>query len=509
MAVMAMTLFGGESVFSQTLHSAHSMINTGEATVASRADDGESADDKKPGEVPEEIVNGGWKSIGEGMWFEDLFTTFSDYTEFIGMNWKVNIEQSELYSGYYRMIPYYEGTYMAEVQWGSDSTYFYVDARNPEQVVAKDFVAYGDFMFSHVVPENGWGGSNGYGTLVDGVISFPKSSIYVNFYGDWMESTPIDGLKIALPGANIADYSITYALDFCQSSANVEFTLRLGVDGVRTVGGVYKGYYQNTEANISSIAANAKELTAGEQSFTLDDGVYTFFAVMLDNDNNIVSSKVSNFFVYDDDKSQWTDIGTTDYCDDIYSSIYPSIPFNQSHKVIVEQNKNNSGLYRLKNPYFTAWEHYNTLSLNLDLHYHSHYIVIDVTNPDKVVMKSSNLGINATFAGYGVVESVPSFNESIGQPAGDLYGTFKDGVISFPVNGLVFYEHADGRAYVANRNGRMKFAIPGTSAIDGVEVSGEEASATYYNLSGMPVAHPVKGGMYIKRTADKAEKVIF
>ena len=65
MAVMAMTLFGGESVFSQTLHSGHSMINTGEATVASRADDGESADDKKPGEVPEEIVNGGWKSIGE------------------------------------------------------------------------------------------------------------------------------------------------------------------------------------------------------------------------------------------------------------------------------------------------------------------------------------------------------------------------------------------------------------------------------------------------------------
>ena len=69
----------------------------------SRADEA----DKKPGEVDEAIVNGGWKNIGKGMWYEDLLCAYEDFMDATGTNWQVDIEESEAVPGYYRILPYY------------------------------------------------------------------------------------------------------------------------------------------------------------------------------------------------------------------------------------------------------------------------------------------------------------------------------------------------------------------------------------------------------------------
>ena len=93
-------------------------------------------------------------------------------------------------------------------------------------------------------------------------------------------------------------------------SSDVEFTLTYGASAAKAVGGVYKGFYAGSEENIASVAKTGKELTGGEQSYSLSDGMYTFFVILLDADGNVAASKVSNFFVYNDDKSAWEDIGT-------------------------------------------------------------------------------------------------------------------------------------------------------------------------------------------------------
>ncbi|MDE5895589.1 MAG: hypothetical protein K2H00_06120, partial [Muribaculum intestinale] len=194
-------------------------------SAPSRADEA----DKKPGEVDEAIVNGGWKNIGKGMWYEDLLCAYEDFMDATGTNWQVDIEESETVPGYYRILPYYEGTIIAELNWEADWNYIYIDATDPEKVVAKDFAPYDYFLMSHTVPENGWSedASKGYGKLEDRIITFPRNafSAYIDIYGEWMLTSFNDGVRIALPGAKITDYSIHYSLDFCQVSSDVEFTL--------------------------------------------------------------------------------------------------------------------------------------------------------------------------------------------------------------------------------------------------------------------------------------------
>lgn len=156
-----------------------------------------------PKPLPAKIVENGWHSIGNGVWYEGLLTIF-DEIEY-GMSWELEIEESDEVAGYYRMIPYGEDSPVAEIVGAPDNTYFYVDASDPQHVYAEEFVAYEDFeysyWFSHKVPENLWD-VECYGSLEDNVIYFPPSSFGyfdpescffwdVNFEGDF---------KIILPG---------------------------------------------------------------------------------------------------------------------------------------------------------------------------------------------------------------------------------------------------------------------------------------------------------------------
>lgn len=471
-----------------------------------------------PGQVDETIVNGGWKNIGRGMWYEDLLCYYEDFMDAAGQNWRVDVEESETTPGYYRILPYYEGTIIAQLNEDPDWNYFYIDARDPEKVIAKDFAPYDYFAMAHTVVENGWkeDASKGYGKLVDRIITFPPKafSMYIDMFGEWAVTSE-KGMKIALPGADIVDYTIGYSLDFCQPSSSVEFNLEYGTSASKALTACYEGYFAATDENIAIVAQNADQVENGKQTLAnQSDGFHTLFVILLDAEGKVAASKVSYFFVYNDVKSEWEELGEIDYSDDIYGSLYANrLPFTRSHKVTVEQNKTTPGLYRLVNPYNKGWEYYTRLSLYLDMHDHDHYIVIDATDPDKVVLKSSNLGVNAAFMGYGIIESVPSFNESQGMPAGNLYGTLKNNEISFPENGIVLYEHADPAMAVrqVNSNGRFKFTLPASSGINSVGLdSADEAEApVYYDVTGRVVAHPVAGQLYIKRCGANAEKVIF
>lgn len=45
--------------------------------------------------------------------------------------------------------------------------------------------------------------------------------------------------------------------------------------------------------------------------------------------------------------------------------------------------------------------------------------------------------------------------------------------------------------------------------LDGVTADSSDAPALYYDLTGRPINHPQKGNIYLRRTADKVEKIVF
>jgi len=153
------------------------------------------------------IVENGWHSAGTGVWFEGLLTIFDqiDYD----LSWEIEIEESDEVAGYYRFIPYREGSPVATAVGAADHEYFYVDASDPERVWCEPFIAYKDFEFNYwfeqLVPENYWYDEELYGTLEDNVIYFPKSSFawYAEEIGQFLPVNNEGDFKIVLPGGEV------------------------------------------------------------------------------------------------------------------------------------------------------------------------------------------------------------------------------------------------------------------------------------------------------------------
>ena len=83
------------------------------------------------------------------------------------------------------------------------------------------------------------------------------------------------------------------------------------------------------------------------------------------------------------------------------------------------------------------------------------YLEFDITDPNKVQIKKQSLGVNL---GYGTNYI---FTDYTGKSE---FGTFKDGIISFPV-GTVYIEDDDG-AYAMNRSGLFRLVMPGVELAD-------------------------------------------
>lgn len=83
------------------------------------------------------------------------------------------------------------------------------------------------------------------------------------------------------------------------------------------------------------------------------------------------------------------------------------------------------------------------------------YLEFDITDPNKVQIKKQSLGVDL---GYGTNYI---FTDYTGKSE---FGTFKDGIISFPV-GTVYIEDDDG-AYAMNRSGLFRLVMPGVVLAD-------------------------------------------
>ena len=147
----------------------------------------------------------------------------------------------------------------------------------------------------------------------------------------------------------------------------------------------------------------------------------------------------------------YTSLGSAQYTEDLLTAVYGI--GNDTFPIEIQQSDENPGVYRLKNLY-------NVNSPFFQLHSFSdgsgttsdYYITIDCSDPEAVTIAKQPLGF--TLEGMGELSLYST-----------APGSFKDGVITFPKEGLSLVIPSYSDNYPTNASGLFKVVLPGASDV--------------------------------------------
>lgn len=471
-----------------------------------------------------------WTDIGKGIYHEGLLTYYGEELGIPdGMVWSVTIEEDSDVKGLYRLAPYSGNNPVAELMSYGDDTYMIIHAEDPEKVWMEDFDFYDDmFCFTHMVPESGWDGpAAGYGTVVDGVITFPAMSLAtVDIYDPdmrWHSANRNGEFMIELPGtgSEFEDYSMYLDYKYCWDDNMVPVTITAG-ESIKSIkwllqqGTVDADMSTETNADLDEesmalVMAEGAEGTADELTVECTaDGIHSLMIVGLDSKGEARVGKIA--YVYGDHSvdSEWTSLGTVTYNEDLFAGYYEDLP-QAELKAELQENIATPGFYRLVNPY--AEYEYNWIEGHEG---HNHYIYIHAENPEAVWVENSPIGVDfgdgmgearvtstvalAMEAGYTLDEAIEAADEEVGHVT--------DNVIEFSKWGLWVGQTGWYNGYWTSTGQNFRVELPETSGIDSIAVDKADDSATeYFNLQGVRIDRPATG-LYIEKRSGKASKRI-
>ncbi len=465
-----------------------------------------------------DLITGEWESLGKGVWFEDLLTVADEFSQAAkGTHWEIEIEHSVDFPGYYRMIPYGDGSFL-DTQLGlpDNSTYCYVNATNPDKVYVDGLFqpCYGLFPIQQIVPENGYPEDQAaYGLLQDKVIYFPAGSFAIlNYQTGWHVTNNNGNFKIVLPGGDAKDYTFSISSKMCAVDNKVPVTIEAVGDDVTSYKYVLlDDFYDGTASNFNIVAEMGTELSLEYDGLSIaaTPGKFcTFIMVAMNAEGKMVNGDAVHFFGIDTDNSDWALIPDTYavFSEGIFSSVFSDVD-SFDYDCDVEQCISNPGRYRLVNPYknheiFDPIDHSE---------HHNHYLYINAEDPECVYFEPSPAGFKVGIYGEAYVWSYGGY--FINDPnagaealkAEGMVGTFKDGVFSFPNEYQIigFEGYNNGAILTAGIGTEVR--LVNTAGVTDI-VAGEEGPAQFFNLQGMPVAKP-ENGIFIRRSGDKVEKV--
>lgn len=461
-----------------------------------------------PAKAPS-VPKGQWNSIGEGIWYDDLFSSPYFQLTTPGQSWTIEVEQSADSPEWYRMLPYGPGSPVADVVGEDDSlNYVYLNTANPEKVWMPEFKAFGTFLFSHYVDENGWFDNFRYATLEDGIVSFPKESVAYRHPTDgWPRVTTNGKFRIALPGSKPADFTLTATAPYCvDEEGNLRIQLECGEDLADVKYVLLEGYYMasGNEAAIAQMGTSlvGRTLRANPKKRAL----FSLLVAGLDASGEVVSTAECWFFGPDElDSDTWKQAGTAVFTESFFAPVYSNLSAERL-SVPYEESVENPGRVRLVNPYSV-----HSLAPALG-HSHGHYIYIDASANEAVYVEASPVGLDFgggeaavwSWAGRYVDAGMASeaYNEG-------LFGTRKGNVITIPDNTLMIAEkkYANGSFTTSGRSFRVALN-PDVSGIDAISAE-KDSPERWYRLDGsqLPLA-PSTPGCYIRRAGEKAEVII-
>ncbi|MDE5942404.1 MAG: hypothetical protein K2H14_09875 [Muribaculaceae bacterium] len=457
---------------------------------------------------------GQWTSVGPAVYHEDLMTCNVDVKP--GHSWVVGVEQNQDSPGWYRFQPYIShDCYVAQIMTYTDDAYVYINATDPEKVYIEDFEVYDDYMFSSLVPENGWTGSGDfYGTLTDDVISFRPLSIglYDADYDMWYPASKTNGFKLELGKSEAHDYVMSVRVSTCASDGYIFYKPDAGSD-IWTVKAVVKrGGFKAEYYDEAAVAG--EEVNAGETSqFKAPErGRYTVAVVGLDRAGNVVARDFTYGYTYDrDDNGVWQSVGKVNYTEDFAASRYLDIE-SVTYEVELERLQGVDGYFRIVDPY----REHPVLRLDYPDHaMHDHFIYINATDPSAIYIEDCPIGLElggGDISVSSVAASMLSDGATVDQvrASGDYFGHVDDaGMLTFSEGALLIGEKSRNKGEWAVAAKNFKIELPGVSAsVNTVEHDKTDAVSAVYNLNGMPVADNAGPGIYIMKTTAGMKKVV-
>ena len=288
--------------------------------------------------------------------------------------------------------------------------------------------------------------ANGVETLqLDGFAApyVPDYSFGMEFRGHYIDNTGVDNAVIATTkGVDVAQYLMTVisADDNAQAAVTGMLKGEVACDTLTEA-----GFY-------------AYPMTAS--------GNFKALAITFDAEGNPLEAFAKDFeFYMAGQENPWKSLGYAVYTDDIILPGFGNSPM--PYYVEVLENQDQPGLYRMVDPYGPEFPLYPYASSYEE----GSYIEIDATDPEGVWIEGwQSTGLDVQNNGLMEVTSMAWYQankqgatKEDAKEAG-LCGVYADGVITFPVDGLLFA--IGDKAYYGNRNGA--FALDMTNLLESI-----------------------------------------
>ena len=255
-----------------------------------------------------------------GKWRDGVFAEWFSVAQ-PNLEQDVVIEERDDLPGYYRIFDVYNSTYMSNM-FGMNASgvcleqhYTYIDATNPEKVWIPTFKTgivmsadYGEMSIASYVADNKEFDpsiSSIYGTMKDGVISFPANSVQLHLAVlGWYPSNSFGLHRVILPGYRALDDSMSLSVGITDEYGKIPVKVNFGAD-VKVV----KLYTEKGELAGSVIASYAEQIAAGNKQTTHSDltekqtvnlmfdetGDYTLIAVGIDANGKLINYVYETF----------------------------------------------------------------------------------------------------------------------------------------------------------------------------------------------------------------------
>ena len=282
-----------------------------------------------------------WESLGYATYTEDFMTTFYSVGN---LTYEVEIQENSLVSGYYRLVnPYGEAYYWNEEGDWDDSQdwYFEIHAEDPEAVYIELQETGMDWGYGNIIMGSlaSYYMANGYtleemksygytGTMEDDIITFPTSTLLIcmpDYSSSYYYANTNGAFMVALPGAVIADYSVSvsYVGQYTDSSdepagviaevteigEDVEYVRLAVIEGTTVDDDILQAITDGTYS-YTDVTATGQVLVPWTE--TPVDGRYSIVAVAY-ADDEVVASASASFKYTAPSAETWTEIATGDY----------------------------------------------------------------------------------------------------------------------------------------------------------------------------------------------------
>lgn len=214
--------------------------------------------------------------LGTATLHEDLLTTFFDVET--GKAWECEVYENANVPGmlYFKNAFTSEYPYNEPGNYVTTDKYFMVNVKSPDKVyipyqgLGMDW-GYGEFGVVSLISAYFEGAPDNWGTLKDGVITFPQKGILIQMAdyndGGFYTSNGSGAFVIHLPGAILTDYSVeaSYSGMFVDPEGNAEPVIDIAAgDDVATVNYLIISQDQDVNAAFEGIVAGADSVQTVE-----------------------------------------------------------------------------------------------------------------------------------------------------------------------------------------------------------------------------------------------------